>query len=274
MGRPQKNNADYYPHYAGLRNHRKIKMLRNKFGSVLGYAFWSMMLEWLTEHDGLEWEYSEIEIEMFASELGVSDAEIPPIIDYCIKIELLFKNNEGFIFSESLNENLTPVFEKRKVERNKSKTRERRGNGKFISTNGGVSDTEMPHSKVEYSKEKEISIVGLATQTATVSEIIINKEVVPYKSKKESFIKLFNNLTGREFQVLNTKADRQFKKLLDCGKTSKDFTIAIKNATQILKENGKFTYLTPEYITRDDKFDFYINATNVISLSAVNGFKS
>ncbi len=155
MARPQKNNCEYFPHLTSTRNHRKIKALRNRFGSVLGYAFWVMFLEYLTDLDGNEFEFTNIECEMFAAELGVSAAEIPPIINYCIEIELLFKSEDNFIYSESLNENLKPVFEKRNRERDKSKTRKRRENGSFCkenTTNDGVSATEIPHSIVDKTK--------------------------------------------------------------------------------------------------------------------------
>jgi hypothetical protein len=116
-----------------MRNHRKVKMLRNKFGLVLGYAFWSMFLEVLTESDGNEIEYSEIEMEGFASELGVSATEISDMIAYCIKIELLFEK-QGFLCSESLDENLALVYEKRERAKKSSATRSRRENGTFIIT--------------------------------------------------------------------------------------------------------------------------------------------
>ena len=155
MARPTKNNCDYFPHLTTMRNHKKVKALRNKFGQILGYAFWSMLLEYLTEQDGCELENSEIELEMFAGELGVSVTEIRSMIDYCIKIEILFLNEVNFIYSESLNENLLPVFEKRKKSKEVSKTRKRRENGTFYdksSTALGVSVAEIPQSKVKYSK--------------------------------------------------------------------------------------------------------------------------
>lgn len=153
-----KNNCDYFPHFTTMRNHKKVKALRAKFGQVLGYAFWSMVIEYLTEQDGIEFEYSEIEIEMFAGELGVSSTEIRDMVDYCIKIELLFLTNDNFIYSESLNESLQPVFEKRKRAKELSKTRKRHNNGSYCdndTTTCGVSVTEMPQSKVKESKEKK-----------------------------------------------------------------------------------------------------------------------
>lgn len=161
MARPIKNNCDYFPHRTTMRNHRKIKALRSTFGQVLGYAFWSMFVEYLTEQDGIELENSEIEIEMFAGELGVSAAEIRSMIDYCIKIELLFLTKDNFIYSDSLNIELQPVFEKRNREKEKSMTRRRHENGTFAinnTTNEGVSAAEIPQiivDKIIVDKNKE-----------------------------------------------------------------------------------------------------------------------
>ena len=167
MARTVKNNCDYFPHLTTMRNHKKIKALRNKFGQVLGYAFWSMFVEYLTEQDGTEIENSEMEFEMFSGELGVSVTEIRELINYCIKIELLFLSEENFIYSESLNDNLQPVFDKRKRSKDSSKTRKRRENGSFCDSNSivtGETTAETPHIKVDKSRvnkskerEKELS---------------------------------------------------------------------------------------------------------------------
>ena len=47
MARPKKNNADYFSHDADMRNHRKMKAIRAKFG-LEGYAIWNMVLEVLS----------------------------------------------------------------------------------------------------------------------------------------------------------------------------------------------------------------------------------
>jgi hypothetical protein len=164
MARPPKNNCDYFPHLTTMRNHKKVKMLRNKFGQVLGYAFWSMFLEYLTEADGNEIEHTEMEWDSFASELGVSATEIKDMIEYCLKIEILFLRL-GFLFSTSLDEYLAPVYEKRAKNKEASGARKRRVNGRFTkelgitdaetTTNMGVVASEMPQIKVEGIKVKE-----------------------------------------------------------------------------------------------------------------------
>lgn len=152
MARPIKNYCEYFPHDRDMRNHRKVKAIRTKFGAI-GYAIWSMTLEYLTGIDGNEFEYSDVELELMAGDFGVSVAEIRNVIDYCIKLEMLFNNN-GFINSESLDERLKPVYDKRGKSKDLCK-KQQRNNGKFITNNtvsNGVSVTEMPQSKVNKSK--------------------------------------------------------------------------------------------------------------------------
>lgn len=151
MARPIKNSCDYFPHDSGMRNHVKVKAIRNKFTN--GYAIWAMILEYLTGCDGCEFEKSEIQFELLAGDFGFDSKEISELIEYCLKIEILFEKN-GFIFSESLNERLAPVFEKRNKSKELSQQQLRR-NGRFCNNNAEdtvVSVTETPQSKVKESK--------------------------------------------------------------------------------------------------------------------------
>lgn len=85
-----------------------------------------------------------------------------------------------------------------------------------------------------------------------------NKEINIFDHTK--FIELFNTLTNKNFRVLDDKAERQIKKLLEKGYTKDDVVKAIKNCLadefHILNPN----YLTPEFITREDKFTKYYTA--------------
>ncbi|MBW6490985.1 MAG: DUF4373 domain-containing protein [Lentimicrobium sp.] len=181
MGRIEKNNCDYFPHLVTMRNHRKVKALRNKFGQVLGYAFWSMVLEYLTEQDGNEFEYSEDEIEMFAAELSIEPEKAKAMIEYCLNRELLFLNSENFIYSNSLNAYLSPVYDKRMRARKASETRERRENGRFCHSNSntpGISVTEKPQSKVKESKEKESKVDEIIPEKSEPEILIVDAEVI------------------------------------------------------------------------------------------------
>lgn len=170
MARPVKNSCDYFPHDVGMRNHRKIKSLRQKFG-VTGYAVWCMLLELLTGCDGNVFEDSEIELEIISGDFGVSVTEIRGVLDYCYKLELLFVNN-GFVSSESLDERLKPVYDKRKTNKSLS-AKQKRISGKFVSNTEdsgvtdaettvsiGVTEAETPQSKVKESKVNKTIPLG------------------------------------------------------------------------------------------------------------------
>ena len=188
MARPVKNYCDYFPHDRDMRNHRKIKAIRTKY-KIVGYGIWCMVLEYLTGIDGNVFEFSEVEMELMAGDFGVSATEIRDVVDYCIKLELLFLK-DGFIHSESLDERLKPVYDKRGVSKSKSK-KQSRVNGKFSTNNAdsdGVSVAEMPQSKVNKSKEEE-SKVNNTDPSPSGSEDIFNekKNKMPKEGKKSTF---------------------------------------------------------------------------------------
>lgn len=166
MARPIKNYCDYFPHDRDMRNHRKVKAIRTKFG-ITGYALWSMILEYLTGIDGNVFEYSEVEFELIGGDFGVSVETIREVLDYCIKLEMLFVK-DGFISSESLDERLTPVYEKRGKSKDNSK-KQQREYGKFATNNtasNGISVAEMPQIKVNKSKVNEIELNNTNSEKA------------------------------------------------------------------------------------------------------------
>lgn len=210
MARPAKNNCDYFPHDAGMRNHRKVKAVRSKYG-VTGYAVWSMVLEYLTGNDGNVFEYSDLEFELMSGDFGVSATEIRSVVDYCISLELLFNKN-GFVNSDSLDERLAPVYTKRGQAKELS-AKQRRINGKFANNNtehNGVSVTEMPQSKVKEStvdESKKNDIVA-AGKPATPDE----RKKVFYDSLKP-FVDKYSKEMLREFYEYWTESSPKGKKL-------------------------------------------------------------
>ena len=204
MARPKKNYCDYFPHDRDMRNHRKVKAIRTKFGPI-GYAIWSMTLEYLTGIDGHVFEYSDVEFELMAGDFGVSATEIREVVDYCIKLDMLFNNND-FINSESLDERLKPVYEKRGTNKDKSK-KQLRINGKFANKNtvvDGVSAPEMPQSKVKESKVKEIKLKFKDNIFLTENE---NQKLIS-EHGKEIVEKAYNFLSSYKIEKsYTTKSD-------------------------------------------------------------------
>ena len=191
MARPIKNYCDYFPHDRDMRNHRKVKAIRTKFG-IEGYALWSMLLEYLTGIDGNVFEYSEAEFELIGGDFGVSVETIRYVIDYCLKLEMLFIK-DGFISSESLDERLKPVYEKRGKSKDNSKKQQRK-DGKFTTNNTEqtvITEAETPQSKVnriEVNKNKKVES-GVPPQHDNIFLVRQNKFYSEVAGFKESYAK-------------------------------------------------------------------------------------
>lgn len=197
MARPVKNSCDYFPHDNGMRNHRKVKALRQKFQN--GYAIWCMFLEFLTGADGNEFEKTDLELEMLSGDFGFSVTEISDVLNYCISIEMLFDKN-GFVYSESLNERLAPVYLKRGKAKELSQKQQRK-NGKFVSNNTEqtvVSVTETPQSKVKEIKENKIKRFIIPT----IWEI---SEYCKERNNKVDAEKFYNFYTSKGWMVGKNK---------------------------------------------------------------------
>lgn len=235
MARPQKNSCDYFSHDNDMRNHRKVKSIRNKFG-IQGYAIWSMLLEYLTGIDGNEFEYSDFEFELISGDFGVSVTEIREVVDYCVKLEMLFNDN-GFIYSESLNERLAPVYKKRGVAKDRSE-KQKRINGKFSNNNdtNGVSVTEMPQSKVNESKEDK-NKVNESKKTEEIS-----KEILPSVPVVSEIKKVINSPhgDGELHYLCRVHASENEKKYpADMYKEFLQYWTAIVTNGKLKKHNGK-----------------------------------
>jgi len=88
---------------------------------------------------------------------------------------------------------------------------------------------------------------------------------------KIEFLKEFNRVkcSSQPTRVLGDKAVKQLNALLKVGYTISDIGQALENAmkTKNHKESN-FVYLTPEFITRADKFNIY-NAANFSNIAQV-----
>jgi uncharacterized phage protein (TIGR02220 family) len=76
------------------------------------------------------------------------------------------------------------------------------------------------------------------------------------------FLKLFNETASRQFKVLDEKTKRQIKARIKEGFTVADFETAIKNCSTDKYHIENPQYLTPEFITRSDKLQKFLNSTN------------
>ena len=142
MARPQKNNADYFPHDADMRNDPKIKALRRKFKHT-GYAVWNDILESLADSDFFEIEWSDLNIELLAADFDIEPDELREIVAYSSMLGLLQTDN-GILTCEKLKLRFKPLLAKRKPNSNEFPNQKPMKND--------VSDIENPQSKVKESK--------------------------------------------------------------------------------------------------------------------------
>lgn len=199
MSRPKKNYCDYFPHSNNMRNHKKIKAIRNKFQN--GYAIWSMLLEYITGSDGNVFEYTELEFELIAGDFGFDTDEIKSVIDFCIKIELLFINN-GWVNSASLDENLKCVYDKRNISKELS-AKQKRLNGKYvteITQDTIVSVTEIPQIKLNKTKSNKIKL----------NKTKLEKENSKIKIFDESFDEAIEQRKNNLKEILLTYFDEKY----------------------------------------------------------------
>jgi hypothetical protein len=148
MARPIKNNMDYFSHDNKMRNDRKIKALRAKFG-LQGYAVFNMFLELLCEAELLVIEWNEMERELISGDFGLPADELDDITNYLVHIDLLQRSN-GWLYCENLDKRSDNVFDKRT--RNLEGLRSENG---INIAETPVSDAESTQSKVKYSKVKK-----------------------------------------------------------------------------------------------------------------------
>ena len=177
MGRPKKNNAEYFSHDANMRDDIKIKALRRKF-SHMGYAVWNYLLETLTNSDFFEIEWNEINIELLAADYDVTTEELTDIVNYSIKIGLL-NIEDGKLFSLTHKQRLEVVSEYRERQRANGK---KGGNPNFKKgqDNPYFSEKTLPKDNPEISGGYDFSEKTLPKDNP---EITIVKESKVKKSK-------------------------------------------------------------------------------------------
>ena len=101
----------YISHDVGMRNHRKVRVLRQKFGHM-GYAVWCYLLETLAGKEGFSVPFDEVEQEILAVDFGVEVQELRDVVDTCVRLRMLTLKN-GLLRSDTLIDRLCIVLDAR-----------------------------------------------------------------------------------------------------------------------------------------------------------------
>lgn len=192
MGRPIKDNADYFTHDADMRDDPKIKALRRKF-KVSGYGVWCMLLEAITDSDNFRLEY---DIDIIAGDFDVDPEFLDEVVKYCIKLSLLHTENDGLhIFSKTLDNRFVALLSKRKRDRNELSTSK--------TNNKKVIDSESAQSRVEYSKvekSKEDIVYDFSSNPSGLFVIVKDGTRVAIKIHQQSFDKWLDGTFGAAYE--------------------------------------------------------------------------
>lgn len=142
------------------------------------------------------------------------------------------------------------------------RTQEQQNNGQFTEVEYTAYDTPLSQKgetlKGETLKEpiSNINISNIKVSNINTPAKPTASAVFSYKN----FLELFNTVVCTEHRG-DTKSQAQFKARVKEGNTYEDFDKAIRNAAKdsyLMGENdGGRRYLTPEYITRSDRFDYW-----------------
>jgi len=111
MGRPEKNNADYFSHDADMRNDRKIKAIIGKFW-LPGYAIWNMLLETFTWSDHFTVTITDSELILMAGDFYTEKSTLIDILDFLQSIDLIQRDGQKYR-CQKLIDRLGPLVEKR-----------------------------------------------------------------------------------------------------------------------------------------------------------------
>jgi uncharacterized phage protein (TIGR02220 family) len=104
-----------------------------------------------------------------------------------------------------------------------------------------------------------------SVHTNKVTNKVTNKNIYNQSSDSgfDIFLKEFNKVMGRSFRG-DSKAKRQYRQRLREGYTLNDFQIALEGLKgDEYHRDTKYKYATPEFITRADKLERYLNSQQV-----------
>jgi hypothetical protein len=188
MARPQKDNAEYFAHDKGMRDNRKVKAVRQKFG-LEGYAVWCMLIEALTDCDGFRMEWNELSLELLAGDFGLEPNALEQILDCFRRLKLIVLTSTE-LYSPGLLERMEPLQRdrerKRDWAREKAKTQD-----PATEHDKGFSTSLTPQSKVKESK------VYLSIGEQSEKYILVLAKYSSDKPKKIYSLRAHFEITGQ-----------------------------------------------------------------------------
>ena len=163
MARPLKNNASWFPHFASLRNDRKIKAIYKRF-NLRGYGIFNFLLEILTDSDFFRIETTDLNLELLAADLEIATEELRNFLDYGVSIGLFEQDsNKTYLWCPPLLVWLEPLLHAREKSRF---TKSMKKN--VFSKENEVFSKENTHSTVQYRNNSLRSLLSPSSPSSPV----------------------------------------------------------------------------------------------------------
>ena len=130
----------------------------------------------------------------------------------------------------------------------------------------GIASAEARRNKTEQ-ESTNLTNVDFVQQTSTnptvnvnVNDNVINNVATQIDIDFKKLLEYFNKTTNKNFKTISDKVKKSFNARIKEGYTKNDIMKAILNCSKDKYHIENPKYLTPEFISRPDKFIMYLNA--------------
>jgi uncharacterized phage protein (TIGR02220 family) len=231
-----KKDTYYFPHDFNAHNDEKCLYLISELG-MQGYGLYWAFIEAM--HDTSDGKLKVSFLNVFSIRFNTEKEALSNFYNTAISIGLFVTDGE-YYWSERVMQNKVVFDEKRQK---KSKAGKLGMQARWAKDNSVITDDNNAITK--HNKGKEIK----------GKESKVNES----KEKYSDFIESVCLITGKSYRG-DKKSERAFNARIKEGYEIEDILEALENAVK--QENhikNNFRYLTPEFITRQDKIELYKN---------------
>ena len=230
-----KKDTFYFSHDYATTNDPKIQALLAKFGAR-GYGIYWRLVEILHEQSEHKIELKPYFYEALSGTFREDSKVINEIITYCVEVCELFVQEEGFIYSKRV---LNNIAKRDKIKEARSQAGKKSGQVRANKSEQSLTSVEQNltnSNKVKESKVKEI------------------KEIINY----DELLNYFNKCFTKSGRVFNDQNKNKFRLRIKDGYTLEQIKKAmfVASRDQFHVDNN-FKYCTLEYFTRPATIDKY-----------------
>ena len=122
--------------------------------------------------------------------------------------------------------------------------------------------TQSVISKPKKADSDSVSVSDSVSDSDSQNSLVVinhNNGLSKKNNSYEEFIQMVNRTLDSQFRG-DAKSKKSFTARMKDGYTIEQIEIALKAAMQMdIHRQSEFTYLTPEFITRQDKLEMYVN---------------